>query len=542
MKVYTLFLIALFSATSLISTGQEIILEDDFESSDSNLNWQAFDVNAVFGVSNPYSTEQNTSEGVMSYSDFGALYGNVSFDTSVNFDLTDNSTFSLKIYIPSDELTGDQENQISLKLQNANLDQPWQTQCEIIKPLLLDQWQTVSFDFSTDDYINLNNSSPAPTDRFDFNRVLLQVNGENNTDQVMAFIDDFAYDGVLDLDANPTNSIYTNLVWADEFETDGAINSEKWFHQTLLPNGWGWFNNEQQHYTDRIENSFVDDGNLHIVAKSETFSDQGVTKDYTSARLNSKFAFTYGRVVARAILPEGAGTWPAIWMLGKNINENGGYWQEEFGTTGWPECGEIDIMEHWGNNQNVVSAALHTPSSFGATENYGTIFDDNVSQDYHIYEMEWSPEEIKFSLDGSVYYIYSPAVQNAETWPFTEDQYLLLNFAIQENISPFFEEDAMILDYIRVYQEGNPTSVNEVEKSKLNVYPNPANDYLVIETPNNDLNAEIEIYTLLGVKVLSQKVSAIKTRVSLNEFPKGAYLTTVRTNSGVFNQTFIVSE
>ncbi|HKK38661.1 MAG TPA: glycoside hydrolase family 16 protein, partial [Cryomorphaceae bacterium] len=376
MKVYTLFLIALFSATSLISTGQEIILEDDFESSDSNLNWQAFDVNAVFGVSNPYSTEQNTSEGVMSYSDFGALYGNVSFDTSVNFDLTDNSTFSLKIYIPSDELTGDQENQISLKLQNANLDQPWQTQCEIIKPLLLDQWQTVSFDFSTDDYINLNNSSPAPTDRFDFNRVLLQVNGENNTDQVMAFIDDFAYDGVLDLDANPTNSIYTNLVWADEFETDGAINSEKWFHQTLLPNGWGWFNNEQQHYTDRIENSFVDDGNLHIVAKSETFSDQGVTKDYTSARLNSKFAFTYGRVVARAILPEGAGTWPAIWMLGKNINENGGYWQEEFGTTGWPECGEIDIMEHWGNNQNVVSAALHTPSSFGATENYGTIFDD----------------------------------------------------------------------------------------------------------------------------------------------------------------------
>ncbi|HKK40356.1 MAG TPA: T9SS type A sorting domain-containing protein, partial [Cryomorphaceae bacterium] len=152
------------------------------------------------------------------------------------------------------------------------------------------------------------------------------------------------------------------------------------------------------------------------------------------------------------------------------------------------------------------------------------------------------PEEIKFSLDGSVYYIYSPAVQNAETWPFTEDQYLLLNFAIQENISPFFEEDAMILDYIRVYQEGNPTSVNEVEKSKLNVYPNPANDYLVIETPNNDLNAEIEIYTLLGVKVLSQKVSAIKTRVSLNEFPKGAYLTTVRTNSGVFNQTFIVSE
>jgi len=531
MKVYTLFLIALFSATSLISTGQEIILEDDFESSDSNLNWQAFDVNAVFGVSNPYSTEQNTSEGVMSYSDFGALYGNVSFDTSVNFDLTDNTTFSLKIYIPSDELTGDQENQISLKLQNANLDQPWQTQCEIIKPLLLDQWQTVSFDFSTDDYINLNNSSPAPTDRFDFNRVLLQVNGENNTDQVTAFIDDFAYDGILDPDANPTNSIYTSLVWADEFETDGPVNDDKWFHQTQLPNGFSWFNNEQQHYTDRIENSYVADGNLHIIAKNETFLDQGITKEYTSARLNSKFAFTYGRVVARAILPEGAGTWPAIWMLGKNITEEGGYWADEFGTTGWPACGEIDIMEHWGNDQNVISAALHTPSSYGATENYGTIFDDNVSEDYHIYEMEWSPEEIKFSLDGSLYYTYSPEVQNPDTWPFTEDQYLLLNFAVQENISPFFDEDAMILDYVRVYQEGNPTSVKDFEETRLKAYPNPAIDVLIIELQKSENAGVVEVFSITGRRLISKNVGGGLIHLSIDDLSTGSYIATYRSDN-----------
>ena len=104
-----------------------------------------------------------------------------------------------------------------------------------------------------------------------------------------------------------------------------AIDADKWFHQTRLPDGNAWFNGEVQHYTDRLDNSYVSDGTLKIVAKKETFTDQNRTKQYTSARLNSKYAFTYGRVEVRAKLPEGAGTWPAIWMLGKNINENGGY-------------------------------------------------------------------------------------------------------------------------------------------------------------------------------------------------------------------------
>ena len=83
------------------------------------------------------------------------------------------------------------------------------------------------------------------------------------------------------------------------------VDGSKWFHQTILPNGWGWYNNEQQHYTNRIQNSYVSDGTLKIVAKKETFNDQGHTKNYTSARLNSKFAFTYGVVEIRAKLPTG---------------------------------------------------------------------------------------------------------------------------------------------------------------------------------------------------------------------------------------------
>jgi len=523
----------------LTGQGQTIVIEDDFESSETSLNWEGIEVTTQVGVSNPFQTDQNISEGVLSYSDYGALYGHVRLDVPINFDLTENSTFTVSIYLPSDELTGDQENQISLKLQNSNLNEPWTTQSEIIRPLQTDEWQTVSFDFSTDDYINLNSSSPAPTERFDFDRIVLQVNGENNTDQVTAYLDDFAFNGVLDPDANPTTSPYTALVWSDEFEIDGPVNEDKWFHQTILPNGFSWFNNEVQHYTDREDNSYVEDGHLHIVAKNETYFDQGITKDYTSARLNSKFAFTYGRVVAKAKLPFGPGTWPAIWTLGKNIIENGGYWADEFGTTFWPACGEIDIMEHWGNNQNVISAALHTPSSYGATENYGTIYDDDVSEEFHLYEMIWTPDEINFSIDGLVYYTYSPAQQNADTWPYTADQYLLLNVAIQENVSPAFDEEEMVLDYIRVYQEGNPLTTLDQSQESLKVYPNPAKDVLFVEVPSNDESGQLEIHSITGVKLRSIKSSGSRMDINLSGLAKGAYVATFRNENLYLTHPFV---
>ncbi|MEO1714591.1 MAG: glycoside hydrolase family 16 protein, partial [Bacteroidota bacterium] len=188
---------------------------------------------------------------------------------------------------------------------------------------------------------------------------------------------------------------------SDEFDIDGPIDDSKWFHQTQLPIGDSWFNGEIQHYTDRIENSYVEDGILKVVAIKETFTDQGVTKEHTSARLNSKYVFQYGRVEVRAKLPFGPGTWPAIWMLGQNINEDGGYWDlEGYGTTPWPACGEIDIMEHWGTNQNYVQSATHTPSSFGATINHGGQIIPTVSDEFHVYTLVWSPDKLVFGVDG----------------------------------------------------------------------------------------------------------------------------------------------
>ena len=252
--------------------------------------------------------------------------------------------------------------------------------------------------------------------------------------------------------------VYNDLVWSDEFDTNGAINSTNWFHQTQLPAGGNWFNGEQQHYTNQITNSFVNNGFLNIVAKKENFTDQGFTKEYTSARLNSKFAFLYGRVDVRAKIPTNQGTWPAIWMLGKNINENGGFFDAAFGTTNWPACGEIDIMEHGitpSQPTNYIQSALHTPSSFGNTFNIGGTIANNLGNEFHVYSMNWSPYEISFLLDGVVFYTYNPAVKNASNWPFNQEQYLLLNIAmggVAGTIPSNFTQASMEIDYVRVYQ------------------------------------------------------------------------------------------
>lgn len=247
---------------------------------------------------------------------------------------------------------------------------------------------------------------------------------------------------------------FDTLVWSDEFNGTGAINSENWFHQTQLPPGGNWYGGLIQHYTNKEANSFLKNGSLNLVAKKERFDDQGEVKQYTSARLNSKFAFTYGRVEIKAKLPEGIGTWPAIWMLNKNINEDGAYWDNKgFGTVNWPNCGEIDILEHWGKNKDLLKSALHNASSYGhEVLNQGVQHVENVSNEFHIYTFEWTENKMVFSVDGKTHYEYAPAIKNNKTWPFDSDYYLILNIAIEPDIDSAFVESAMEVDYIRIYQ------------------------------------------------------------------------------------------
>lgn len=499
------------------------LLQDDFEGNSTIQSWTGSECAVTAPFENPVPETTNPSANVLRYHDTGGWFAHVFFNTGGILLLGANTVFSMKVYVPTEGITGDQPNQISLKLQNGFIQEPWTSQTEIIKPLVLDQWQEVTFDFANDDFINYNPGSPHPLDRSDFNRVLIQLNGEGNGDHVLAYIDDFHFEGQA-MSGGENDPVYDFLVWSDEFETDGAINSDKWHHQTILPNGKSWFNGEIQHYTDRIENSYVSDGALHIVAKQETFLDQGVVKNYTSARLNSKFAFTYGRVEVKAKLPTGVGTWPAIWMLGKNINEVGTYWANQgFGTTSWPACGEIDIMEHWGDNQNFVQSAMHTPSSYGATENHGGQVIPSASTEFHVYTLHWYPDRMVFSVDDVVHYVYQPGVQNEETWPFDEDQFILLNIAIQGHIDPNFVEDSMDIEYVHVYQENTVGVSNETALGVMHIWPNPAVNEVRLRLPGEVIGTELAVFNAHGNRVAQFTVRSEEMVIETGSWPSGMY-------------------
>lgn len=334
----------------------------------------------------------------------------------------------------------------------------------------------------------------------------------------------------LNADASASEYDY-KLVWSDEFNTEGAIDTTKWFHQTRLPAQGSWYNNEIQHYTNRVDNSFNHAGFLSIVAKKEEFTDQGYTKQYTSARLNSKFAFTYGIVEIRAKLPFGAGTWPAMWMLGKNVRENGGYWYTQgFGTTGWPACGEIDIMEHWGTNQNYVSSAIHTPSSYGATVNKGGRTVPDASTAFHIYKMVWTLEQLVFSIDDVVHYTYHPVEKNDNTWPFDKELYILLNVAILPTITADFNESSLALDYVRVYQDSTITSTHVADSQNFTYFPNPFRNEITIdlgESPDQEI----------VMKIYSSDARLVKTY----QFPDPGHIITLENLGNLSNGLYIIS-
>jgi beta-glucanase (GH16 family) len=227
------------------------------------------------------------------------------------------------------------------------------------------------------------------------------------------------------------------LVWSDEFNTDGLPDATKWGYDLGNNNGWG--NNEQEYYTSRADNAVVINGSLKITAKKESFSGS----NYTSARLLSKdkYSFKYGKVEIRAKLPAGGGTWPALWMLGSNI-----------GTAGWPACGEIDIMEHLGNDLNRIYGTLHYPGRSGGSADGASRVITNASTDFHVYQLEWSSSLIKISVDDQLIH----SVVNSSAIPFNSNFFFILNVAMGGNfggaIDPAFSSASMEVDYIRVYQ------------------------------------------------------------------------------------------
>ncbi|NJB85865.1 hypothetical protein GGR26_001633 [Lewinella marina] len=230
---------------------------------------------------------------------------------------------------------------------------------------------------------------------------------------------------------------FNQLVWADEFDGT-ALADTSWSYNTGTGTD-GWGNNESQYYTNRPENISVSDGTLKITAQRENYRGS----DFTSSRIvtEDKFEFTYGRIEIRAKLPSGGGTWPALWMLGA-----------DYQTNTWPACGEIDIMEHVGNQQNRVFSSLHFPGNSGGNAVTESTVVETASTEFHVYKAIWSENTIRFYVDDNLYHTFS----NRAGLPFNKDFFLIFNVAMGGNfggnIDADFQQSTMEVDYVRVYQ------------------------------------------------------------------------------------------
>lgn len=238
------------------------------------------------------------------------------------------------------------------------------------------------------------------------------------------------------------------LVWADEFDYSGLPDSTKWGYDTE-GNDAGWGNNEEQFYTEAAEkNAFVKNGILHIVAIKEDHAD----KKFTSARLTSKTDWKYGRVEVKAKLPVGRGTWSAIWMMPGGWSYNDG---------NWPDIGEIDIMEHVGHDLGVIHASAHSRDYQwqAQTQKTATVLFPDVSQEFHAYKLEWTPDVLYAFVDDSLYFEYKNEGLGESKWPYNKSFYLILNLAVggawgaMEGIDANAFPQTMEIDYVRIYQK-----------------------------------------------------------------------------------------
>ena len=257
-----------------------------------------------------------------------------------------------------------------------------------------------------------------------------------------------------------------NLVWSDEFDADGAPDSERW-------NLEEWparvVNDEDQAYTSRPRNARVENGHLVIEAHKEDYENAM----FTSARLQSqgKGDFLYGRFEVRAKLPRGMGTWPAIWMLPSDpftyatTCSDDPDWQGSADCDAWPNSGEMDIMEHVGYQMGHVHGTVHTKANYWAVwqQRKGRILLDDVDTAFHDYVLEWSPERVDVFVDNTLYFTYINEGTGWEAWPFDRPFHIILNIAvggmwgragggIDDGVFP----QRMLIDYVRVFERRDP--------------------------------------------------------------------------------------
>ena len=252
------------------------------------------------------------------------------------------------------------------------------------------------------------------------------------------------------------------LFWRDEFNSHNGLDATKWNIEVWPA---AKVNEEEQAYTNRIENIRVQNGKLIVQAHRENY--EGAA--YTSGRIHSqgKGDFLYGRVEVRAKLPAGQGTWPAIWMLPSNFLKYASScdkdedWQGNPDCDAWPNSGEIDIMEHVGYDMNRVHGTVHNKAYYWVNGNQrrGSVEGRDVSEAFHTYSLEWTPSRIDVFFDDSLYFSYFNESQGWQAWPYDHPYHVILNLAIGGNwgraggpIDNSIFPASMEVDYVRIYK------------------------------------------------------------------------------------------
>lgn len=332
-----------------------------------------------------------------------------------------------------------------------------------------------------------------------------------------------------------------NLIWSDEFD-GSTLDSTKWSHDigTGSQYGlWGWGNGELQFY--QPQNTTVTNGIATITVKEEPnglVDSWGNTSYYSSSKITTKgiFDFRYGKVEARIKTLDGEGFWPAFWML-----PTGG---------SWPCDGEIDIMEQWGNNYftNSTTGAAHIGTCpYSQTTHFYQNFSMYISpgsfaDNYHTYSITWSPDTIKWHLDGNQLFFVTPSsyssIPSQNTWPFNSNKwYLMINLAITQsgpNNNTIFPNHIEI-DYVRVYQENVSSVFNKNNESENEIYPNPINSYFFVKGKA----IKCRIFNTVGKLVLDKMLCSIK-RVDVGYLDSGMYLIELEDDSGVITNKKII--
>lgn len=319
------------------------------------------------------------------------------------------------------------------------------------------------------------------------------------------------------------------LVWSDEFEYNGLPDEKKWSYDIGdgCPNVCGWGNNELEYYTEkRLENARVEEGQLIITAIKENFG----SKNYTSARLVSreKGDWTYGRIEVRAKLPAGVGTWPAIWML-----------STDWSYGGWPESGEIDIMEHVGYEPDSIYGTVHTKAyNHGiGTQRGGKIEITDCEEEFHVYAIEWTYNKIDFFVDDNKYFTFEKE-QGSEKWPFDKRFHLLLNLAVGGNwggakgVDESVFPQQMKVDYVRVYQ-----LVSNVDKKlgtgELLLMPNPASEGHFTINTQESVSKDLQIFDLSGRAIpFTKSIDHDGVKVHLHDMTKQVLLVSMNNGEG----------